>query len=350
MTSVPSVFPPIHPKIAIVGEAPGANEVSERMPFVGTSGQELTRMLAEAGINRHACYVGNVFSIRPPANDLEHFCVKKAELPKSYSHPALVRGKYLDPKYLPEVERLRSELLSVKPNLILALGNTACWALLGTTGISKMRGAIAESTLLPGVKVLPTYHPAAVMRQWDLRSTTVIDFMKASRESLFPEIKTPHREIWLHPSLNDMLEYEKWYITGSDLLAFDIETKGYNFITCVGISPDPSSAIVVPFVNERNPGFHYWSEKDELSAWAWLKRILEGPIAKMGQNGLYDLQYLRESGIIVRNYLHDTMLLHHSLQPELPKSLDFLGSIYSEEQAWKLIRRRAKDEITKRDE
>jgi hypothetical protein len=65
---------------------------------------------------------------------------------------------------------------------------------------------------------------------------------------------------------------------------------------------------------------------------------------------LYDLHHLwRNYGISVRNAEEDTMLLHHALQPESPKGLDFLGSVYTDEAAWKLMRQRGKTTI-KRDE
>ena len=67
------------------------------------------------------------------------------------------------------------------------------------------------------------------------------------------------------------------------------------------------------------------------------------------QNGIYDVQYLMKYRIRVRNFSEDTMLLHHSLYPALPKSLDFLGSIYANEQAWKRWRLRG-DEDYKKDE
>jgi hypothetical protein len=73
-------------------------------------------------------------------------------------------------------------------------------------------------------------------------------------------------------------------------------------------------------------------------------------MGKTFQNGLYDISFLwRSYGLRVRNPEHDTMLLHHALQPESPKGLDFLGSVYTEEASWKLMRPRGKQTI-KRDE
>ena len=88
-----------------------------------------------------------------------------------------------------------------------------------------------------------------------------------------------------------------------------------------------------------------------MQAWRLVKEILALPMPKLAQNGLYDLQYLwRPHGIAVKNYAEDTMLLHHALYIELKKDLGYLGSIYTDEAAWKLMRHRAKDMVEKKDE
>jgi hypothetical protein len=75
------------------------------------------------------------------------------------------------------------------------------------------------------------------------------------------------------------------------------------------------------------------------------------PIPKTFQNGLYDLQYIWSCWKCpTKNFEHDTMLLHHSLQPELPKSLGFMGSVYTDEISWKLLRALVDSETTKRED
>lgn len=353
-------------KLAFVGEAPGKDEDLLGTPFVGASGQELTRILREVGIARSECYLTNVFLDRPESNNIETLCGGKREVsklyfewreeqespqswPASYIFPALTKAKYLLPTYLPELRRLQQELEQIKPNLVVALGNTACWALLGTSGISKMRGTTAESTLIPNQKILPTYHPAAILRKWDLRPILVADLIKARRESQSSSMTRPQREIWLEPSIEDILSFEKTFINPDDKLAFDIETQNGQ-ITCIGIAPNPSIAIVIPFVDKTKPNYSYFSPEEEGFVLAWLWKLLEGPNEKIAQNGLYDIQWIwRKWGIRVSNFYHDTMLLHHALQPELQKSLGFLGSIYTDEASWKLLRPRG-EKAAKREE
>lgn len=326
-------------KIAILGESWGENEARERMPFVGAAGYQLTKMLEDAEIARADCFLTNVFNQHPPANKIEAFCGPKSEGIKGY--PPLLKGKHIHARYQPELDRLADELVEVNPNLIIAMGNTACWAMLGKTFISKLRGTTSISShTASGFKVLPTYHPAAVLRQWELRPTTVMDLMKAKRESEYPEIRRPKREIWIEPTIEDLENFYKNCIIGCRLLSVDIETSG-SLITCIGFVPNSRSAIVIPFYDSRRKGRSYWSTKeDECTCWSIISRILsDASIPKLFQNGLYDIAFIwRSTGIRVYGAEHDTMLLHHSLQPESLKGLGFLGSIYTDEGSWKQMR------------
>lgn len=334
-------------KIAIVGEAWGEHEERQRAPFVGASGYELTRMLAEGGIHRADCFLTNVFNLRPkPTNDVENLCSKE----KHGGLPPLKAGKYLLPQYLPELSRLKRELAELRPNLTILLGNTAAWALLGSYGISKIRGTVCYSNAIQGLKCLPTYHPAAILRQWDLRAVTVCDFIKARREAEFPEIRRPARAVYIEPSLDDLEWYYENFLRHARRISFDIETAG-NQITCIGFAPDAQSALVIPFVDHRREGYSYWSSLDnELRAWRFVDKVLSLPCPKVAQNGLYDIHFLwRGYGITVKNFEDDTMLLHHALQPESEKGLAFLGSVYTNESSWKMMRQRGKTTI-KRDE
>ena len=334
-------------QILILGEAWGEAEERERAPFVGPSGWELTKMLAEAGIERSACYLTNVLNLRPRNNRLETLCGPRSEGIPGY--PAIEKGKYLRREFLCELERLQQELLDVNPNLILCMGNVALWAVLGTTGISSRRGSIVSSTyLVENFKLLPTFHPAAILRDWSLRPVTILDLHKARRESLFPEVVRPSRQIWIEPELSDIENFFDTYIPDCRTLSVDIETVG-DQITCIGFAPSNAVGLVIPFTDSRRARGSYWPTRaDELSAWRHVRRFLEAPCPKVFQNGLYDISFLwRSYGLRVVNPEHDTMLLHHSLQPESPKGLAFLGSVYTNEASWKLMRQRGKTTIKK---
>lgn len=358
-------------KLFILGEVRGENEARIGSCFVGASGIELLRMLNEAGIitlteadheyfNRfwtsndptmvemvwelHSADIhrSNVFQIRPPGNQLEWFCGARFDGIPGYS--ALVKAKYVRKEFIGELERLGDELVEQNPNLVLALGNAALWALTGHPGISKVRGTTCYSThTATGFKVLPTYHPAYVLRKWDERPITVMDLFKAQREMEFPEIRRPKRLIHIDPTIEDIAEYFAEHIHPGVTVGVDIETIGTQ-ITCIGFAPSESTAIVIPFRDTRKKDKCYWPTiSEEMAAWRLIRGVLEDrSIKKVFQNGLYDISFIwRSVGIRVFGAEHDTMLLHHALQPELLKSLGFLGSIYTDEGAWKKLRTKA---------
>src|SRR5260370_14837233 len=121
------------PKLALVGEAWGEREERERAPFVGPTGHLLNEMLKDAGIIRADWLLTNVFSLRPERNKIEALCGHKKEALLGY--PPLLsraefRGTYVRAEFEPELRRLGDELIEANPNLVVALGNTASWALL----------------------------------------------------------------------------------------------------------------------------------------------------------------------------------------------------------------------------
>ena len=323
-------------KIAIVGEAWGKDEEAQGAPFVGYAGRILRACLHQVGINFNSCLVTNVFNLRPtPTNNILNLCGPKAEgIP---NRPPLAKGKYVRAEFAPELERLKNELLAFQPNVVIALGGTATWALLGTSGIKQLRGCPFLSDL--GLKVLPTWHPSAVGRDWKLRPQLIADLTKARRESRFPEVRRPRRELWIDPTLDDISTFTHDYITPSPRLSVDIETIAGQ-ITCIGFAPSPYHALVIPFHDPRQEDGNYWRTlEEELEAWALVREILADPAREVvGQNFLYDANFLwAHYHIPIPRMAHDTMLLHHSLQPELPKGLDWLASVYTNEPKWKFM-------------
>ena len=338
-------------QIALVGEAWGEAEERERRPFVGPAGWQLNSMLRDAGIVRSECFLTNVFNLRPrPNNKIDNLCSPKKEV--RHALPPLSNGKYIRDEYLGELDRLYSELRTHKPNVAVALGGTAAWALLRDGRISKLRGAVVESPVIPGLKVLPTYHPSYILQGGhESRHVTVLDLQKGRREADFPEVRRPVRIVYTEPLLHELVRFNEEHIRTAQCLSVDIETRD-NQITCIGFAPRVDLALVVPFEDLRKPGGSYWgSDEAEVAAWEWVRAVLDSPVPKVFQNGLYDLHRLwRGYGISVRNCAHDTMLLHHALQPESPKGLAYLGSVYTNEAAWKLTVRLKHKETIKKEE
>lgn len=332
---------PIPAKIAIVGEAPGQQEELTGLPFMGSAGQELTQMLAEVGLSRKEVFLTNVFTTRPPDGKLDEYCGPRADVGRDYTLPPLGSGKYLRPEFLPELDRLAAELNAAQPNVVVAAGGTASWALLRSAKISAIRGTVTAGVLTPH-KVLPTYHPSAVLRNWAYRPVVLADLLKAVRESEFPDIRRPERTIYFDPEMHDLEEYRR-VLLSADILGTDIETKR-GTITCIGFAPSPAMAYVIPFFDARKPNGSYWQKpEDELAWWNLVEELMSSSIPKVFQNGLYDLQYILRMGIRCSNVAEDTMILHHAKYPEMQKSLGFLGSVYTNEASWKLLRPRGED-------
>jgi len=140
------VFGVGHPAapIVFVGEAPGADEDRQGEPFVGAAGQLLTRMIAAMGLSRDDVYICNILKCRPPRNrDPEPDEVEACE------------------------PFLRRQLEAIRPRVIVALGRYAAQCLLRSRApIGALRGHWHE---YQGIRLMPTYHPAAVLRSDTLR-------------------------------------------------------------------------------------------------------------------------------------------------------------------------------------
>lgn len=146
-----------------------------------------------------------------------------------------------------------------------------------------------------------------------------------------PEIVRPKRTVYV-PETREDLDWIEKMLFASSRLTLDIETKN-NQITCVGFATSPSEVYCIPITDGRKPDWNYWSRADEVYAIKMIKRICEEPRIKKGlQNGVYDIQYLWWIwGIKTMGFTDDSLIMHHSLYSELPKSLGFMGSVYTNE-------------------
>ena len=126
-------------RLVFVGEAPGADEDEQGLPFVGRAGQLLTKIIEAMGMTRDQVFICNVLKCRPPQN----------------RPPAHGEVTHCRPY-------LKRQLELIKPKVIVALGKHAVKALLGTEqGISEVRGTFLT---YEGIPVMCTYHPAYLLR------------------------------------------------------------------------------------------------------------------------------------------------------------------------------------------
>ena len=315
---------PDNAKIAIVGEAPGKDEERIGRPFVGGAGKILDGMLLEAGIDRRDCYITNVMHIRPVNNDFGEFY---EDVSRKFPGKLLMDGG----------SRLMQEIKSVNPNVVIALGNEALKALVNKTGITKYRGSILKCIILHDpcdvmYKVVPTIHPAAIMRQWELRPLAVMDLRRALEESESSKLIPTYRTWKKIETLSELETKVDLYLTHAKYISFDIETCN-NQISCISFAKDEFSSFTVPICMFDKSS---WAEQEELLVWLQIKRLLESDIPKIAQNANFDMFYLMSTvGIDVKSLWMDTMIAHHCLYPELPKSLATLCSMYTREPYYK---------------
>jgi DNA polymerase len=145
-------------KLMLIGEAPGAEEDRQGLPFVGASGQLLDRMLAAIGYDRSCCYITNIVNWRPPGNR------KPSPAEMSLCLPFIAR-----------------HIVLINPAVIVLLGDTAAKTLTGRTdGITRMRGkwfGWAKPDSTEEIPMLPTFHPAFLLRSPAQKRESWMDLM-----------------------------------------------------------------------------------------------------------------------------------------------------------------------------
>jgi uracil-DNA glycosylase len=145
--------------LMFVGEAPGADEDVQGEPFVGRAGQLLTKIIESIGLQRSDVYIANVIKCRPPQN----------------RNPEPDEVASCQPFLLQQID-------AIQPRVIVALGTFAAQTLLNTVvPISRLRGQLHD--FRGGAKVIPTFHPAFLLRSPD-RKRDVWEDMKKVRELL----------------------------------------------------------------------------------------------------------------------------------------------------------------------
>jgi DNA polymerase len=144
--------------LMFVGEAPGADEDIQGIPFVGRAGQLLTKIIEAIGLSRDDVYIANVIKCRPPEN----------------RNPEPDEVESCEPFLFQQIDR-------IQPKVIVALGTFAAKALLKTQdSISRLRGRVYDYR---GAKLIPTFHPAFLLRSPD-RKRDVWEDMKKVRALL----------------------------------------------------------------------------------------------------------------------------------------------------------------------
>jgi len=311
-------------KLMILGEAPTHDDNISGKPFSGSNGRELDRLLKEAGINRNDCWLSYVSKYSVPPN---------LDKKKASFHS---RAKEFGVDVEKQLEELRTEINDVKPNCILSLGGTALWALSGKTKIAKQRGSIMWGL---GSKFVPTYNPAHLLshipggeiKGYFNRQIIIFDMKRAYAESVSPDMNLPSRTLQICSNSGELWEFLNRY-KDKRKLSVDIEAGGHCLPICIGLSFTPSHGMTVPLWNQD--GISSIPSSDLVTCWQLLADVLwEKQI--VGQNFNYDRDKIRRLGFTIRRIYSDTLLKAFAINPELPKGLAFLTSIYTREPFYK---------------
>lgn len=306
-------------RIAIVGDYTDGFDDRAMRPFSGGGGTVLEQCLHAAGLIKGEVYMTNLFKVKSNARPDK----MKGPAPDLFDE----KKKVFTQQGMMHLQALEEELESVQANIIVTMGTAP------TYGLGKIRSLYTyRGYLFPYKqrKIIPTFHPRSAIIQYTNRHVIIADLKKAKVESFTPHLIRPERQlVYNYTTVSEALEWLE-YFENQAVVSFDIEVVNFA-VACISFSSDPSIGCVIP-IQDR------WTEEEELLIWRGVQQVLGNPKSlKVLQNSIFDIQFLLSAnGVVVRGPIHDTMIAHSCMYPELPKGLGFLGSIYCGSQAyWK---------------
>ena len=317
-------------RTAFFGDFPNEMDSIEGVPFTGKSGGFFSAMLGVAEVMRSTTWLGNVITCYPPFGELGKLEAEKAL-------------ECCMPGFYEELEWLESE--GVKG--IGAFGPTAMKALGVEGNLNNNRGSTYEKGAF---YVTPIYHPNRLLNlghakkggRVDQKAVFIHDLRKV-RDSGKEEFKLAEERFITSPSLKDI---EEFFITAKkegQEIALDLETYGGlnprlgTKILCLGVARDTEHAVVIPFMMQHlRP---YWSAVDYPKMIALLRKWLP-QFRLIIQNALFDIPVMAHTGLFSYEVLwkllkHDTMVLHHCINPDMMHNLGFIVSTYGDTPYWK---------------
>lgn len=308
---------PLTARIAVVGESPGRNEWNKHRPFIGYSGDLLNDTLGACGLHRSDIYITNVIKDHlPPAGRSER--TKKEKDLFFFNHRGTPSEIYFN-----GIMQVKAELEEIKPHVVVPMGNYALWALMQHMNVTKWRGSILESAILPGQKVIPTLHPASWInsQMWYDFPLFEWDWQRIASEAAFPEIRKPAYNFIIDPTQDEILQAVHRF-THCDLLTVDTEWYAPNKLAYIGFADSETDSVTIPF-----------RSMDALRAY---RAILSTDIPKVMHNAAFDVVALARQGIEVRGRIEDTMLAWNACWASLRmKALEDLTSILTDQEYYK---------------
>lgn len=309
-------------KLGVCGEQPGKEEVLSGRPFVGPAGQELDRCLQMTKIPRLDLYLTNVIK------DLDAPLATYIEIDFRTQRFAITPDGYT------YIQELGEELSGLNLNAIVAFGNAALIALASRMGIGKWRGSVLESTLVPNLKVIPTYHPATIIiPKFQFLNKPLIceDLILARKESQFSGINRTPRNIMIQPSFQEAVgALNHCYEVGAHGRTIDYDIEVINEeLDCISFSWSPVDSISIPFKDWKGD---YFTIDQEYEIMLLINKIISSPkIAKRGAYIIFDVQFLfRKYGIVPRGDFHCTQIAQKIAYPDYSAGLDFVTTMHTD--------------------
>lgn len=308
----------------ICGEQPGQQEVVMKEPFYGPSGKMLKGILTHAGIPTAACTFTNV--LKDYDSPLEDYI----EAPKTRNASVAWKGRAND-----YISILREEVSSSPAKIIIAVGNVALAALTGRWGITKWRGSILPCMFDESKWVIPIIHPASVLRGQSENRILIVSDLKKAKAFYDSGMKLNERRIITGPSFSEAMSYlNKCYDAGMSgkRVAYDIEIKNLE-VSCISFAIDYFEGISIPFMWSKGD---YFSPPQEAEIWKAIGHMLANKsIRKVGQNLGFDSHFLLRRYGIRTDTIDDSMIAFHTLLPQLPKGLDMITSLFTDQPYYK---------------
>jgi DNA polymerase I-like protein with 3'-5' exonuclease and polymerase domains/uracil-DNA glycosylase len=336
--------------IAVVGEAPGEQEEKIGKPLVGPSGNEFMKAARGGGLRRNDFHITSAILCRPPNNELKKLLAKISKWNKGEAKASKEEGR--------EANLMKTPLECCKPRLdneiggfdnFLTLGGTGTKAVSGVQGsILALRGGLMELDRPPNgapMRVMPTLHPSFVLRQQKWAHVLRNDVAKAARWFRGDAEWVPPKVTY-----NPGPETLRTFLSNPDrIYTFDIETDGIECLTahirCLAIG-DATDVVVIGFRSNDQPKdkeglfLDFYDSTTAFVIGTILGQFFEDEtIVKAGHNaGYYDRLVLQNQMGVDPKPVLDTMLLHKSVESELPHSLAYVASLYTEAPSWKTDR------------
>lgn len=328
---------PSSPKIMIVLETATADDLWKGYPLAGKMGDFYARVLHEAGIIRSECYITCVSKSRVKEDKPDLLYSTKKTDAQKLGLTQTFGEAWVHPSVPQMVTELRKEVALHQPTVIVAVGDFAMFALTGVYGsVDTWRGSHLdylsdELPLATPPTVIPTYTPTFLMRKWECKPFCVRDLQRVRDIAANPKYYTyPLYDFTIAPTFSQVrsrLVSLLGVVSGGTplSLAVDIETIARH-ISCIGIAWSAREALCIPFMTLDG---HYWSEDEEIEIQFLLRSLLTHPLCLgIGQNFNYDNQHFAKHLGYLPSISFDTMIAQHVLFPGIPKSLDFLSSMY----------------------